>query len=74
MKWFKWYFDWANRMVGIETDIKEINRQNARIDAAYKLHHDVLRNYGAEAYSKLATPDEIISDDKPITVINYLDI
>lgn len=73
IKMFKWYFDWANRMVGIEADLDEIKRQNKRIDAAYKLHRDVLKNYGPEAYSHLASPEEIIKDTKTITVHNYLD-
>lgn len=73
IKFFKGYFDWANRMVGIKTTYDELQRQQARIEPAYKLHREVLHQYGLEAYSKLASPDEIIEDDKSITIINYLD-
>lgn len=70
----KYYFDWSNRMLGLNSDLAEINRQQARIKAAYDLHHEVLKQYGYEVYLKLTPPHEIIEDDKSICVVNYLDI
>lgn len=54
--------------------INEIHRQQARIQAAYDLHRDVIINYGIE-YQKYLTPaDDIIRDTKPITLINYFHV
>jgi hypothetical protein len=61
-------------MLGLKTDLAEIQRQQARINAAYDLHHEVLKQYGYETWLKLAPPDEIIEDDRTICVVNYLDL
>lgn len=70
----KWYFDWSNRILGLKQQQAEINRQQSRINAAYDLHHEVLRRYGYETWLKLAPPDEIIEGTENINLINYLDI
>lgn len=52
----------------------ELHRKQDRIKAAYALHEYVMRTYGIQYIQNLASPSEIINDNKPITVFNYLDI
>lgn len=50
----------------------EYKRKKTRLMQAYKLHLKVLDEYGVEAADKLASMEQIMNDDKPITIINYL--
>lgn len=67
-------FNHKSRIADLKAKQSEIKRQQERMNAAYDLHHDVLRQYGYEAWLKLASPQEIMEDDKTICVVNYLDI
>lgn len=58
-------------MANLHRDIAEINRQAARITAAYDLQKEVMFRYGVEFVPYLADPEDIITDDKAITIINY---
>lgn len=58
-------------MANLHKDIAEINRQASRITAAYDLQKEVMFRYGVEFVPYLTDPENIIMDDKAITMINY---
>lgn len=74
MKWWQYLFGRNERLIEFNKQLAEIRQKQERVNAAFALHRDVLHNYGLEAYAKLRDVDSIIQDNKPITVINYLDI
>lgn len=74
MRWYKYLFNHKSRIAELKAQHAEVERQQSRMNAAYDLHHEVLKQYGYEVYLKLATPQEIIEDDKSICVVNYLNI
>lgn len=57
-----------------DLELAEIRRQNDRIQAAYALHRDVMNNYGVGYLVYLTPPEEIIKDNKSITLINYFNV
>lgn len=67
-----WLFKPSKRTLELQKELLELKRQEARITQAYALYKDVYFNYGPEWAALMADPDTIINDDKPITIINYL--
>lgn len=72
--WNLLFADHNKRMAEIKAQIKESERQEKRIKAAYALYRDVYFNYGPAWATRMTDPETIIQDDKAITVINYLEI
>ena len=51
-----------------------IDRKMARIQPAYDLQAQVVMYYGIEYLPYFTDPEQIIEDDKAITMINYFDV
>jgi Mg2+ and Co2+ transporter CorA len=74
MKLLKWLFGPSKRTRQLQAELVEARRQEVRAWLAYALIADVVDNYGPEYFDLLTDFETIITDNKPITIINYLNI
>jgi hypothetical protein len=74
MNLLHYLFNHKARIAELKAQQAEVVRQQSRMNVAYDLHHEVLKQYGYEVWLKLTPPNEIMEGDLNINIINYLNI